>query len=227
MYFCALLFLHMQLFLTEDGSHTLYSELVEECYHSIHGAIQESNHIFMDSAWNCCRKPELNIFEVGFGTGLNAFLTLCQAGEERKKVYYTSVEYYPLEVVTARKLNFAAQINPAYEDLFVKMHESPWNEPVEITPFFVLNKIQGDFTALELENSYDVIYFDAFSPDKQPDMWAQERFEMLYNHTAPGGVLTTYCAKGMVRRAMQAAGYQVERLPGPPGKREILRAVRR
>ena len=216
----------MLLKITEDGSHTLFSPVVEECYHSQNGAIQESKHIFIKAGWEHCTKEELRVFEVGFGTGLNAFLTLLKAEEQRKKVHYTTLEYYPVEEDIVKKLNYFELLDKTREADFLKLHDASWNKPEQITPFFTLEKIRVDFTKYELNGSYDLFYFDAFSPEKQPEMWAQERFEALFAHANPDAVLVTYCAKGIVRRAMQAAGFKTERLPGPPGKREILKAVK-
>lgn len=213
-----------QLKTTEDGSHTLFSPLADECYHSQKGAIQESEHIFIKAGWEECEKNELKIFEVGFGTGLNAFLTLLKAENEHKKVLYTSLEYYPVENAVIEKLNYPELLDENRKNDFEKLHNASWNTKEQISPFFTLEKIQTDFTKYELSDSYDLFYFDAFSPEKQPEMWTQERFETLYAHANSGAVLVTYCSKGIVRRAMQTAGFEVERLPGPPGKREILRA---
>jgi tRNA U34 5-methylaminomethyl-2-thiouridine-forming methyltransferase MnmC len=216
--------MHPQLKTTLDGSHTLYSPAVEECYHSQNGAIQESEHIFIKTGWENCEKTDLKVFEVGFGTGLNAFLTLLQAEKEHKKVHYTSLEYYPLSSEIAEKLNYFELLDKEKKADFHKLHLAEWNKTVEITPFFSLEKIQTDFTLFEPSGFYDLFYFDAFSPEKQPEIWTQERFAMLYVHANPDAVLVTYCAKGIVRRALQTAGFKTERLPGPPGKREILRA---
>jgi len=213
-----------QIKITEDGSHTLFSPMVGECYHSQNGAIQESEHIFIKTGWDECKKDEIKIFEIGFGTGLNAFLTLLKAETERKNVLYTTLEYYPVELEIIEKLNYFELQTKSRKLDFKQLHNSSWNRKEMIHSFFTLEKIQADFTKYKPENSYDLFYFDAFSPEKQPEMWTQERFETLYAHANPGAILVTYCAKGVVRRAMQSAGFKVERLPGPPGKREILRA---
>lgn len=216
----------VQLKMTEDGSHTLFSVRVGECYHSEHGAIQESEHIFIDSGWKHCHKSEPHVLEIGFGTGLNAFLTLLQAEKDQKKTVYTALELYPLEKDRIENLNYSQLLDLSKKELFDQLHSVDWNRRVPVTSWFELEKLQADFTKVELSGVYDLIYFDAFSPDKQPEMWTPERFEYLFQHAAQGAVLTTYCAKGVVRRALQAAGFQVERLPGPPGKREILRATK-
>lgn len=215
-----------ELKITEDGSHTLFVPGINECYHSTHGAIQESRHIFIEAGLKQCLKTEICVLEIGFGTGLNAFLTLLESEGSRKRIRYTSLELYPVEVEKAMMLNFPAELASDKKDLFDKLHSSPWNVETDITPGFSLNKIEADFTGYVFEKDFDVVYFDAFSPEKQPEMWSKELFERIYAHCNIGAVLTTYCAKGIVRRAMQEAGFRVERLLGPPGKREILRGLK-
>jgi tRNA U34 5-methylaminomethyl-2-thiouridine-forming methyltransferase MnmC len=212
------------LMLTEDGSHTLFVPEIAECYHSTHGAIQESRHIFIEAGLKQCAKPEISVLEIGFGTGLNAFLTILEAGRSGKKIKYTSLEKYPVEVGKAVQLNYPEELAPDKRPLFEQMHASDWNQETELTSYFTLKKIVADFTKYVFEDQYDVVYFDAFSPEKQPEMWSNELFSTIYTHCNQGAVLTTYCAKGIVRRAMQEAGFTVERLQGPPGKREILRS---
>jgi len=212
-----------ELKLTEDGSHTLFVPGIDECYHSTHGAIQESQYIFIEAGLKQCQKEEVRILEIGFGTGLNAFLTLLEAERSEKCILYTSLELYPVEIEKALQLNYPEELAPEKRQTFEKMHAAVWNMEVPITPFFKLNKIETDFTGFVFKDKFDVVYFDAFSPEKQPEMWSEALFATIYSHCNAGAVLTTYCAKGVVRRAMQAAGFVVERLPGPPGKREILR----
>ena len=218
--------MHTDLKITEDGSHTLFVPEIDECYHSTHGAIQESRHIFIQAGLKQCQKEKIRVLEIGFGTGLNAFLTLVEAEGSGQKIHYTTLEKYPVEVEKAGLLNYPEEINPGKKQAFLQLHASSWNEEVRITPFFTLEKIESDFTEAIFKNQFDVVYFDAFSPEKQPEMWSQSLFEKIFAHCNPGAVLTTYCAKGVVRRAMQGAGFKVERLPGPPGKREILRGER-
>ncbi|MBE6311981.1 MAG: SAM-dependent methyltransferase [Bacteroidales bacterium] len=212
---------------TADGSNTLFVPEIDECYHSTNGAIQESEYIFIEHALRYHSQTNVEVLEIGFGTGLNDFLTLLEAERTGRKVHLTTIELYPIPEQTADLLNFAKIIAPKNIDDFKKLHACAWGEEVTITPHFSLTKIQTDFTKYHFGQTYDVIYFDAFSPEKQPEMWSEEIFEKLYLATSPEGVLTTYCAKGAVRRAMQKAGYTVERLPGPIGKREILRATKK
>jgi len=215
-----------ELKITKDGSHTLFVPEIDECYHSTHGAIQESRHIFIEAGLKQCSKQEIRVLEIGFGTGLNAFLTLVEAEASGKKIHYTTLEKYPVEMEKADQLNYSEEIDSGKKQIFLQLHTVAWNEEIRITPFFTLKKIEVDFTEAVFDTKFDVVYFDAFSPEKQPEMWSKELFERIVSHCSPGSVLTTYCAKGIVRRAMQDAGFKVERLPGPPGKREILRGLR-
>lgn len=215
--------------ITEDGSHTLYVPELDEHYHSTHGAIQESLHVYLEAGLHHCSKPDINLLEIGFGTGLNAFLSLLDTKKSDKTIKYTSLERYPVSFADAQMFNYSKLLDPSQEEMFIRLHSSPWERWVEITPNFHLKKLQMDASHLDEfqpESTFDVIYYDAFAPEKQPDIWTQDIFDRLYTLCNRGAVLTTYCAKGVVRRMLQSADYQVERLPGPPGKREILRAIK-
>jgi len=216
----------IQFELTSDGSHTLYIPSLDEHYHSVNGAIQESLHVFVKTGLQHCDKDSVNLLEIGFGTGLNAFLTYLNAQD--KHIDYTGIELYPLGTEIINKLNYTEKENTAQQKIYKDLHSAEWNKEVKISPGFSLTKREADFSLLDINfgKTFDLIYFDAFAPDKQPEMWTQDIFDFLYEITNPGGILTTYCAKGIVRRIMQHSGYTVERLPGPPGKREILRAVK-
>ena len=214
------------LIITEDGSHTLFVPAIDECYHSTHGAVQESKHIFIEAALKQCTKTKIRVLEIGFGTGLNAFLTMIEAERSDKKIHYTSLEKYPVEVGKALQLNYPEAFPAVSRESFELLHTSVWGEEVQIGSNFWLTKIEADFTQFNFNEMFDVVYFDAFSPEKQPEMWSVELFEKIFIQCNPGAALTTYCAKGVVRRAMQSAGFQVERLPGPPGKRQILRSTK-
>lgn len=207
---------------TADGSRTLYLSGMDEHYHSVKGARTESAHIFVGLGLDYSSKKDLKVLEIGFGTGLNAYLSLKSAEAAGRKVEYTGIEINPLPVELIKELAYTD--DPLFEDL----HQAHWNRKVAVTSFFSLYKIAGDFTRYRFDDLFDVIYFDAFAPDKQPEMWSRELFDYLYVITNEGGVLTTYCAKGEVRRMLQSAGFTVERLPGPPGgKREVLRAIKK
>lgn len=209
---------------TTDGSATIYLPELDEHYHSVKGALTESQYVFVDSGLKYCRKKEVRILEIGFGTGLNAALT-AMAADGRSIEYYT-VELYPLSSQEIEAMGYSS-LFPA--GLLRGVHEAGWNKLVGIIPGFSIKKINCDVTeaSVELPENVDVVYFDAFAPEKQPEMWTDSMFERIYGAMSAGGVLTTYCAKGEVRRRLQSVGFVVERLPGPPGgKREILRAVK-
>lgn len=215
--------MNSELLITSDGSHTLFVPTIDESYHSTHGAIQESRHIFIEAGLKQCAKLEIRVLEIGFGTGLNAFLTLLEAEKSNRRIHFTTLELYPVVIEKALQLNYPEELASENRLDFEKMHTSAWNEEIQITPYFSLKKIKTDFTSHPFENKFDVVFFDAFSPEKQPEMWTLQQFEKIYESCNSGAILTTYCAKGIVRRAMQSAGFSVERLPGPKGKREILR----
>ena len=211
---------------TADGSLTLYVPNLDEHYHSMNGAVQESQHVYITAGLNHFIRSfndssrEIYVLEFGFGTGLNAFLTALEAEKQKIKIYYTALEKFPLSQEITNQLNYSA----SHQSLFQDIHQSVWENPVSIRPFFTLHKLAIDFLAFDFPNSYDVVYFDAFAPDKQPEVWSQELFAKLFSAMNRGGVVTTYCAKGSVRRMMQQAGFKVERIPGASGKREMLRA---
>jgi tRNA U34 5-methylaminomethyl-2-thiouridine-forming methyltransferase MnmC len=217
-----------KLILTEDGSHSFFVPELDEQYHSIHGAIQESEHVFIQSGLNWCEKEKIIVFEVGFGTGLNALLTLLFASQKYKEITYISVEKYPLIQYEYQILNYSTKIAPDRADEFQNLHNCPWNVPVVINDNFILHKISSDlrdvnFLSLPL---FDVIFFDAFAPNKQPDLWNTDIFNKIFEHCMVDAIFVTYCAKGIVRRDLQKVGFKVERIPGPPGKKEMLRAIK-
>lgn len=211
---------------TLDGSHTIYIPEMDEHYHSTNGAIQEARHIYISKAYLFLQISHPTVFEVGFGTGLNALLTALEAEKLQRKTTYVSIEKYPLDADEYSHLNYASLVGERAVVLFEKLHTAVWNSLVEISPWFSLQKLRADLTLLPEIPMADVIYFDAFAPNKQESMWSREIFAYLFEHTNNNGVLTTYCAKGDVRRTLQSVGYQVERTDGPPGKREMLRAIK-
>ena len=213
---------------TADGSDTLYNNELGEHYHSTFGAVQESIHIFINAGLRECNQQSLNIFEVGFGTGLNAYLTVLESLKTNQTVLYITVEKYPLPSTTWTTLNYPTMIPDGKPDLFRMIHEMQWNKAVKITSRFTLLKLSSDLTGVDYLALplFDLIYFDAFSPEKQPNLWETSIFCQLSNHCTPMAKLVTYCAKGAVRRSLQAAGFITERIPGPPGKREMLRGTK-
>ena len=219
----------MQIIKTSDGSHTIYLPRMNEQYHSVNGAITESNYVYIEKGYNYLACKTLKVFEVGFGTGLNCLLTALQAEKDKRKTLYISIEKYPLEKNITDQLNFGTLISPEAQILFKKIHECKWDEVVNLSEYFQLKKIKADlanhiFDGIE---KCDVIYFDAFGPDKQPEMWTSEIFSKIYFITAPDGVFVTYSAKGEVRRQLAISGFEMERLPGPPGKNQILRGIKK
>ena len=208
---------------TLDGSTTLYNGEIDECYHSLFGARNESMHIFITSGLNQCRKRAINVLEVGFGTGLNAFLTALETEKTDININYTTIELYPLPDEIYTKLPYAQTTEEA--TLFEQLHTCNWEQNVPISPNFSITKLQADLCTLTFHNSFDCVFFDAFSPEKQPELWDISIFEKIYQAMNTNGILTTYCAKGIVRRTLQEVGFVVERIAGPTGgKREILRA---
>jgi tRNA U34 5-methylaminomethyl-2-thiouridine-forming methyltransferase MnmC len=214
---------------TGDGSVTIHLPEWDEQYHSKHGAIVEAVHVFIVAGlqfWhNHNSGKEVSIMEIGFGTGLNALLTLLEASDKNLQISYTAVEGYPLEISEVRKLNYFRLLHASEED-FLKLHSVDWELLSEINSNFQLIKRRQFFSEIKDKNVFDLIYFDAFGARVQPELWTEEIFLKMFNALKLGGVLVTYAAKGSVRRAMQAVGFKVERLPGPPGKREMLRAIK-
>jgi len=216
--------------ITEDGSHTLFVPELNEHYHSTHGAINESMHVFINAGLRKAlkKKQNLNILELGFGTGLNAILTFAEINQKDCFVNYTSYEAYPLVEEIFSKLNYPDLISGNVKDVFLQMHKAPWNNEFQVSEKFILNKINDKIENYsEKSEKFDLIYFDAFAPDIQPELWTEELFKKIYNATNQGGILVTYSAKGTVKRALKTAGFELENLPGPVGKREITRAVKK
>ncbi|WP_029035293.1 tRNA (5-methylaminomethyl-2-thiouridine)(34)-methyltransferase MnmD [Salinimicrobium terrae] len=216
---------------TGDGSATIFLPDWNEHYHSKHGAMQEALHVFIQTGYKhhlTRHSPEsISILEIGFGTGLNALLTFFEAENTRVKVDYTGVEAYPVSAEELAALDYAEAVaEQSASEIFQELHETGWEKRSEISPFFSLKKEKKFFSEISANEEFDLIYFDAFGPRVQPDLWSEEVFRNMYRALKENGVLVTYSAKGDVRRAMQAVGFAVERLQGPPGKREMLRATK-
>jgi tRNA U34 5-methylaminomethyl-2-thiouridine-forming methyltransferase MnmC len=212
---------------TEDGSHSLLSEQFDVGYHSKYGAIQESEHVFIQAGLvpAMAIKSSVRILEMGFGSGLNAYLSLLFAKEQQKVIFFESIEAFPIPTEQAASLNYPTLLKGSTED-FLALHQAPWNEPAVITPKFTLHKIAGTIQSTPLSGGVDVVFFDAFAPSSQPELWETPVFEKIYQAMAPGGIFVTYCAKGVVKRCLRDIGFQVEGIPGPPGKREMTRAIK-
>jgi tRNA U34 5-methylaminomethyl-2-thiouridine-forming methyltransferase MnmC len=215
-----------QLKVTEDGSHTVFSPDFGEDYHSLHGAVTESRHVFILNGLSVLGLQSLRILEVGFGTGLNALLTLREVAETQLKIYYHAVEAFPLVESIYGQLNYSALLPGEQPNIFEELHTCNWNEDRRLTRNFTLHKTKGLIQDISLDGPYNLVYYDAFSPDRQPGLWTTGLFLRIFNSLASGAILVTYCAKGQVRRNLQAAGFRTERLPGAPGKREMLRAIK-
>ena len=216
-----------KIILTEDGSHSLVNTELNISYHSIHGAIQESQHVFIDAAFRmkAVISQNLNILEIGFGTALNAYLTYLEAKKRKIFVKYTAIEAYPISLKKAAQLNYPNLLQEKKEN-FLKLHQAEWNKLKKINSFFYLEKIKQDFQEIEFENCFDIVYFDAFDPNAQPELWEPALLQSMYNSLKKDGVLVTYCAKGIVKRRLKAVGFFIESIKGPPGKREMTRAIK-
>ena len=219
----------MKIIITADGSNSIYVEDLNEHYHSIHGAIQESMHIFIQSGLLCeqlSNLQEINILEIGFGTGLNTLLTYFAALKNQKNIHYTTIEKYPLKWEEVQQLNYPDLLEyPHSKNVFKRIHEISWEKAKTVSEGFILCKHEQ--SALEIPyppNAFDLVYFDAFAPDVQAELWSEELFKKIYNSMKTNGILVTYSTKGIVKRALKNVGFQIEKLPGPKGKREILRA---
>ena len=208
--------------ITADGSLTLFHEQLGAHYHSVHGALQESMHIFIRNGFEQLQHlHEINVLEMGFGTGLNAWLT-AKKKPDLQVINYTSLDTYKLqpEVISELKKSYMGN------DIFEKIHSANWNEATPVTSRFTLTKKLISLTEYTPDTNFHLCYFDAFSPEIQPELWTSDIFDKIYRCMYPGGLLLTYCAKGEVKRALRSCGFTVQRLPGPPGKRHIIRAVK-
>lgn len=218
---------HLHVICTGDGSATIKNTMLNATYHSTHGAVQESKHIFIEHGLNYAIAKfgkQLNILEIGFGTGLNAFLTLIESEKRTLNIHYTGIEKFPLHESVYKRLNYAAS---SWEHtLFELMHAYSWEKRKHITGNFSLLKLSGDVRELELDRTYHLIYFDAFAPATSPELWTASIFEKTYESMVSGAALVTFCAKGEVKRILKKTGFKVETLAGPPGKREMVRAVK-
>lgn len=212
---------------TSDGSKTIHLPDWNEQYHSKHGAIQEAQHVFIKNGLDLFQNEKVQLLEIGFGTGLNTFITFLEAQKRSLQIVYTGVEAYPVAPDEVNELNYVELLEADNNSaIFDKMHRCPWEKRTEISRDFSLLKQEKFFRDITDESAYNLIYFDAFGARVQPELWSEEIFSSMFRALKSKGILVTYSAKGSVRRAMQAVGFAVERLPGPPGKREMLRATK-
>ena len=219
-----------EIILTEDGSSTIFLPEWHECYHSTHGAVNESNHIFIEAGLKHVLSmfSSIRILEVGLGTGLNAFLTAMNTTEPHHTIYYMGIEPFPISDEESVALHYAESSGfSAHDDCFRKIHAAGWDKESQILPHFTLRKTLGRIEDVLLEDdSFHLVYFDAFAPMVQPELWQKNIFEKLGRAMKPGGILVTYSCKGDVKRALKESGFTIEKLPGPIGKREFIRATK-
>jgi tRNA U34 5-methylaminomethyl-2-thiouridine-forming methyltransferase MnmC len=213
---------------TLDGSTTIHLTEWDECYHSKHGAIQEAQHVFIKNGLSLFHNKSISILEIGFGTGLNAFVTVLEGKKMNQVIEYVGVEAYPVSASEVLSMNYVEELN-ANEDraIFEKMHEANWEEKILISEDFTLMKRNQFFEAIDDKNRYDLIYFDAFGYRVQPELWSTAIFRKMFESLKSNGVLVTYAARGVVKRSMIEVGFTVEKLAGPPGKREMFRATKK
>ncbi len=213
--------------ITEDGSTTIYLPDWEENYHSKHGAIQEAQHVFIKNGLALFENRSISILEIGFGTGLNAFITFLESQKLRQTINYVGVEAYPVPANEIVQMNYVKALNASeFEEVFNKIHSSNWEEKTQLSDDFFIMKQQKFFNEINDIQKFDLIYFDAFGYRVQPELWSTEIFQKMYDALKPNSVLVTYAARGVVKRSMIEVGFRVEKLAGPPGKREMFRAFK-
>ncbi len=217
-----------EIIITKDGSTSIYIPEWDETYHSKFGAIQEAYHVFIKNGLDVLADTsEISILEIGFGTGLNALITMLESEKRQIKVNYVGVEAYPVALDEIVQLNYTTQLEvPNRQADFKQLHTLPWEETTEVTPYFTLTKRKQFFSDITDENAFDIVYFDAFGYNVQPELWNEAIFEKMYCALKSNGILTTYACRTTIKNAMQAVGFQTMKLPGAPGKREMLRALK-
>ena len=217
-----------EIFQTLDGSTSIHLPEWNESYHSKHGAIQEAYHVFISNGLSLFQNKPISILEIGFGTGLNTFITFLEASKTTQIIDYVGVEAYPVSPEEVLQMNYVSELNALqHKAIFEKMHDSKWEEKIEISENFTLTKRNQFFKDITDKNAFDLIYFDAFGYRVQPELWSTEIFKIMYDSLKSEGILITYAARGVVKRSMIEVGFTVEKLPGPPGKREMFRATKR
>ncbi len=218
--------MNRELHITKDNSHTIYVPEIDEHYHSKFGAIKESKHVFINAGLRYYGKQNLKVFEIGFGTGLNMLLTMIEATKSGIIIEYYSIDNFPLDLKIINELNYTdiLKLNETEKNLFYRMHNEKWNTDIKLNNNFKFTKINNDISRYQIPFFYDLVYFDAFAPDKQPEIWSKDIFQKIFNNLISNGILITYCAKGTIKRTLQSVGFHVEGIPGPTGKREMIRA---
>jgi tRNA U34 5-methylaminomethyl-2-thiouridine-forming methyltransferase MnmC len=216
--------LKREIIITSDGSTSIHLPEWEESYHSKHGAIQEAQHVFIKNGLSLCKGQSVSVLEIGFGTGLNAFITFLESQKNNQNINYVGVEGFPISPEEVLQMNYVDQLNAnQFESEFKIMHTSDWEENVTISDTFRLTKRKQLFNDINDKNQFDIIYFDAFGYRVQPELWSVEIFTKMFEALKEGGILVTYACRGPIKNAMKEAGFKIEKLAGPPGKREMLR----
>jgi len=219
--------LEREIIQTKDGSTTIHIKEWDECYHSKHGAIQEAKHVFIKNGLSLFEGKEVSILEIGFGTGLNAFITFLESKKMNQSIDYVGVEAYPVSIEELSSMNYVEELEAASEkSIFKKIHQCNWEEKVTVSDHFLLTKRKQFFQEIDDFEKYDLIYFDAFGYRVQPELWSTAIFKKMYDALKKNGVLVTYAARGVIKRSMIEVGFKVEKLEGPPGKREMFRATK-
>lgn len=213
-----------EIIITSDGSTSIHLPEWEESYHSKHGAIQEAQHVFIKNGLSLCKGQSVSVLEIGFGTGLNAFITFLESQKNNQNINYVGVEGFPISPEEVLQMNYVDQLNAnQFESEFKIMHTSDWEENVTISDTFRLTKRKQLFNDINDKNQFDIIYFDAFGYRVQPELWSVKIFTKMFEALKKDGVLVTYACRGPIKNAMKEAGFKIEKLAGPPGKREMLR----
>ena len=218
------------LFETQDGSHSLFSEKYGVSYHSKYGAIQETEHVFIRAAlhYKALFQSEISILDIGFGTGLNAFMSMLEAMSRNLHLNYTAIEAFPISIEQANKLNYTTLLNVLnLQETFLSLHDDIWDKYLIINDNFSFKKQKIQFKNIDYQEAFDIVYFDAFAPNAQPELWEAPMLSKMYQALKKDGIFVTYCAKGAVKRTLKSLGFEVEKLKGPPGKREMTRGIKR
>lgn len=213
---------------TNDGSKTIYLPHLDETYHSSHGAIQEAIHVFMKHGIQSIEQQKITIFEMGFGTGLNALLSYIESEKSGIKIHYSGIEAYPIDFDVAMQMDYCSLLGKDHQFKFEQLHKTDWNTMNQLSNLFSFEKIHAKIEEFIPERTgFDIVFYDAFGPRAQEDMWKPVILRKMYDILNPDGFLVTYCAKGQVKRDLKSIGFEIEPLPGPPGKREMTRAWKR
>jgi tRNA U34 5-methylaminomethyl-2-thiouridine-forming methyltransferase MnmC len=218
-----------EIIITQDGSTSIYLPELNESYHSKFGAIQEAQHVFIKNGMDLFQSNDtIHILEIGFGTGLNAFITFLEASKRKQKIHYDGVEAYPVSIADAKQMNYVNELKASeFEAIFDKIHSTQWEQKIELIPSFTLTKRKQFFQELTDEEKFHLIYFDAFGFEVQPELWDETIFKIMFDALLPNGILVTYACRTSIKKAMLSVGFSVEKLPGAPGKREMLRAIKK